>query len=187
MFKTVHGRNRGFQERAAICAPKLRRASLSTLRTSSAPPAASCPSASARSARAFRNEITPGNFTFRTREFEQMELRVLLQARHRSGVVRLLEGLLQATGCCRLGIKEENLRLRDHEQAELSFYSKRHHRHRVCLFPFADWGELWGIADRTNYDLSRHQEAIRARASSTSTPRPTSTISPMSVEPSLGC
>ena len=91
--------------------------------------------------KAFRNEITPGNFTFRTREFEQMECEFFCK-----------QWLLS------LGIQEENLRLRDHEPAELAFYS-RATTDIEYAFPFTDWGELWGIADRTNYDLGRHQEA----------------------------
>ena len=107
--------------------------------------------------KAFRNEITPGNFTFRTREFEQMECEFFCKP----GTD--LEWFAYWKDYCKnwlltLGIKEENLRLRDHEAAELAFYS-RATTDIEYAFPFTDWGELWGIADRTNYDLSRHQEA----------------------------
>ena len=107
--------------------------------------------------KAFRNEITPGNFTFRTREFEQMECEFFCKP----GTD--LEWFAYWKDYCKnwllsLGIKEENLRLRDHEPAELAFYS-RATTDIEYAFPFTDWGELWGIADRTNYDLSRHQEA----------------------------
>ena len=105
--------------------------------------------------KSFRNEITPGNFTFRTREFEQMELEFFCKP----GTD--LEWFQYWRSYCRdwllsLSMREENLRLRDHEPEELSFYSKATTDFEF-LFPFG-WGELWGIADRTDYDLSRHQE-----------------------------
>ncbi len=135
--------------------------------------------------KAFRNEITPGNFTFRTREFEQMECEFFCKP----GTD--LEWFAYWKDYCMnwllsLGIKEENLRLRDHEPAELAFYS-RATTDIEYAFPFTDWGELWGIADRTNYDLSRHQEASGKIAWSTSTPRRTSTTSPTSSSRPLGC
>ena len=104
--------------------------------------------------KSFRNEITPGNFTFRTREFEQMELEFFCKP----GTD--LEWFEYWRGFCRdwllsLGIKEEELRLRDHDPAELAFYSKGT-TDIEFLFPFG-WGELWGIADRTDYDLTQHQ------------------------------
>ena len=105
--------------------------------------------------KSFRNEITPGNFTFRTREFEQMELEFFCKPNTD------LEWFAYWKDYCRkwlfsLGMKEEELRFRDHDQAELSFYS-RATTDVEFLFPFG-WGELWGIADRTDYDLTRHQE-----------------------------
>ena len=105
--------------------------------------------------KSFRNEITPGNFTFRTREFEQMELEFFCKP----GTD--LEWFEYWRGFCRdwliaLGIKEEQMRLRDHDKEELSFYSNAT-TDIEFLFPFG-WGELWGIADRTDYDLNRHQE-----------------------------
>ncbi|MDR1157833.1 MAG: glycine--tRNA ligase [Oscillospiraceae bacterium] len=104
--------------------------------------------------KSFRNEITPGNFTFRTREFEQMELEFFC----RPGTD--LEWFVYWKDYCRqwllgLGLREENLRLRDHEQAELSHYSAATTDFEF-LFPFG-WGELWGIADRTDFDLTQHQ------------------------------
>ena len=104
--------------------------------------------------KSFRNEITPGNFTFRTREFEQMELEFFCEP----GTD--LEWFQYWRGFCRdwlqtLGIKEDEMRLRDHDPEELSFYSKGT-TDIEFLFPFG-WGELWGIADRTDYDLTRHQ------------------------------
>lgn len=104
--------------------------------------------------KSFRNEITPGNFTFRTREFEQMELEFFC----RPGTD--LEWFSYWRGFCRdwllnLSMQEENLRLRDHEAEELSHYSKATTDFEF-LFPFG-WGELWGVADRTDYDLTAHQ------------------------------
>ena len=104
--------------------------------------------------KSFRNEITPGNFIFRVREFEQMELEFFCQP----GTD--LEWFAYWRGFCKqwllnLGIKEENLRLRDHDPDELCFYSKATTDFEF-LFPFG-WGELWGVADRTDYDLTQHQ------------------------------
>ena len=104
--------------------------------------------------KSFRNEITPGNFIFRTREFEQMELEFFCQP----GTD--LEWFAYWRKFCHdwllnLGMKNENLRLRDHGSEELSFYSKATTDFEF-LFPFG-WGELWGIADRTDYDLTQHQ------------------------------
>ena len=131
-----------------------------------------------RSARAFRNEITPGNFTFRTREFEQMELEFFCKPGTDLEWFYLTGRTTAKTGCSHLGMKEENLRLRDHEQEELSFYSKAT-TDIEFLFPFG-WGELWGIADRTDYDLGQHSEHSGVKAWNTSIRNPTSTISPMS-------
>ena len=105
--------------------------------------------------KSFRNEITPGNFIFRTREFEQMECEFFCKP----GTD--LEWFYYWKDYCKnwllsLGMKEENMRLRDHRPEELSFYSKAT-TDIEYLFPFG-WGELWGIADRTDYDLGRHQE-----------------------------
>ena len=105
--------------------------------------------------KSFRNEITPGNFTFRTREFEQMELEFFCKPGTQTEWFEYwrkfcFEWLLS------LGIKEENLRLRDHDPEELSFYSD-HTTDIEYAFPFTDWGELWGIASRTDYDLTQHQ------------------------------
>ncbi len=104
--------------------------------------------------KSFRNEITPGNFVFRTREFEQMELEFFCKP----GTD--LEWFAYWKDYCHkfllnLGMKNENLRLRDHDPEELCFYSKATTDFEF-LFPFG-WGELWGIADRTDYDLSQHQ------------------------------
>ena len=105
--------------------------------------------------KSFRNEITPGNFIFRIREFEQMELEFFCKPDTD------LEWFQYWRTYCHdwlkgLNVREENLRLRDHEPEELSFYSKATTDFEY-LFPFG-WGELWGVADRTNYDLSQHQK-----------------------------
>lgn len=106
--------------------------------------------------KAFRNEITPGNFTYRMREFEQMEIEFFFKPGedekwfeyYKNDCMNFVKSL---------GIKEENLRYRDHEKEELAFYSKATTDIEYA-FPWG-WGELMGIASRTNYDLSRHQEA----------------------------
>ena len=105
--------------------------------------------------KSFRNEITPGNFIFRVREFEQMELEFFCQP----GTD--LEWFAYWRNFCHqwllsLGIKDENLRLRDHDPEELCSYSKATTDFEF-LFPFG-WGELWGVADRTDYDLTQHAE-----------------------------
>lgn len=105
--------------------------------------------------KSFRNEITPGNFIFRTREFEQMELEFFCKPGED------LEWFAYWRNYCKdwllnLGIKEDNIRLRDHEKEELSHYSNAT-TDIEFKFPFG-WGELWGIADRTDFDLKRHGE-----------------------------
>ena len=103
--------------------------------------------------KSFRNEITPGNFIFRTREFEQMELEFFISPGTN------MEWFSHWRGFCRdwllsLGLREESLKLRDHSREELSHYSNAT-TDIEFLFPFG-WGELWGIADRTDYDLKQH-------------------------------
>ena len=105
--------------------------------------------------KSFRNEITPGNFTFRTREFEQMELEFFCKPDTDLDWFNYWKDYC-ANFLYSLGMKKENLRLRDHEKEELAFYSKATTDFEY-LFPFG-WGELWGVADRTNYDLSKHSE-----------------------------
>ena len=135
--------------------------------------------------KSFRNEITPGNFTFRTREFEQMECEFFCQP----GTD--LEWFAYWKDFCKnwlisLGIQEDSLRLRDHEPAELAFYS-RATTDIEYQFPFGNgWGELWGIADRTNYDLGRHQEASGKSLEYYDQEKGEHYI-PYVIEPSLGC
>ncbi len=133
--------------------------------------------------KAFRNEITPGNFTFRTREFEQMELEFFCEP----GTD--LEWFKYWKDYCKnfllsLGMKEENIRLRDHSPEELVFYSKATTDIEFA-FPFG-WGELWGIADRTDYDLSRHMEHSKQDLMYQD-PITNEKFIPYVIEPSLGC
>ncbi|MDE6600272.1 MAG: glycine--tRNA ligase, partial [Oscillospiraceae bacterium] len=132
--------------------------------------------------KSFRNEITPGNFIFRVREFEQMELEFFCKP----GTD--LEWFQYWRGYCRdfllgLGIKEEHLRLRDHSPEELCFYSKATTDFEY-LFPFG-WGELWGVADRTDYDLTQH---IKTSGKSLEyfDPETNEKYVPYVIEPSLG-
>ena len=132
--------------------------------------------------RSFRNEITPGNFIFRTREFEQMELEFFCKP----GTD--LEWYEYWKDACKkflvsLGAKEENLRMREHSKEELSFYSKGT-TDIEYLFPFG-WGELWGIADRTDYDLSRHMEASKEDLTYLD-PETNEKYVPYCVEPAVG-
>ena len=132
--------------------------------------------------KSFRNEITPGNFIFRVREFEQMELEFFCKP----GTD--LEWFEYWRGFCRdwlysLGIKPENLRLRDHDPEELCFYSKATTDFEY-LFPFG-WGELWGIADRTDYDLTQHINTS-GKGLDYFDPETNERYIPYVIEPSLG-
>ncbi|CDA71643.1 glycine--tRNA ligase [Ruminococcus sp. CAG:579] len=132
--------------------------------------------------KSFRNEITPGNFIFRVREFEQMELEFFCKP----GTD--LEWFQYWRSYCKnfllsLGIKEENLRLRDHDAEELCFYSKATTDFEY-LFPFG-WGELWGIADRTDYDLTQHQNHS-GKSLEYFDPDDNTKYIPYVIEPSLG-
>ena len=132
--------------------------------------------------KSFRNEITPGNFTFRTREFEQMELEFFCKPGED------LEWFAYWRAFCRdwllgLGMKEENLRLRDHKPEELAHYSKATTDFEF-LFPFG-WGELWGVADRTDFDLKAHQ-TTSGESMDYIDPVTNERFIPYVVEPSLG-
>ncbi len=132
--------------------------------------------------KSFRNEITPGNFTFRTREFEQMELEFFCEPDTD------LEWFAYWKKFCidwllSLGMKEEEMRVRDHDPEELSFYSKAT-TDIEFLFPFG-WGELWGIADRTDYDLTQHQNVSKQDMTYFDDTKNEKYI-PYVVEPSLG-
>lgn len=132
--------------------------------------------------KSFRNEITPGNFTFRTREFEQMELEFFCKP----GTD--LEWFEYWRSYCHqwllgLSIADEHLRLRDHAKEELAFYSKATTDFEY-LFPFG-WGELWGVADRTDYDLKQHIEYSKDDLSYFD-PETNEKYVPYCVEPSLG-
>ena len=108
--------------------------------------------------KAFRNEITPGNFIFRTREFEQMELQFFCKPGTDMEWFEFWRTFVKDF-LIELGLKEENLRARDHGQDELSFYSKGTTDYEY-RFPFG-WGELWGVANRTDYDLTQHMNHSR--------------------------
>ena len=132
--------------------------------------------------KSFRNEITPGNFIFRTREFEQMEMEFFCKPGED------MQWFEYWRGFCRdwllsLGIKEDNLRLRDHKAEELSHYSKATTDFEF-LFPFG-WGELWGIADRTDFDLKAH-EATSGESMEYIDPLTNERFIPYVVEPSVG-
>ncbi len=132
--------------------------------------------------KSFRNEITPGNFIFRVREFEQMELEFFCKP----GTD--LEWFDYWRSYCRdwlysIGLKEENVRLRDHDAEELCFYSKATTDFEY-LFPFG-WGELWGVADRTDYDLTQHTNTS-GKALDYFDPTTNERYIPYVIEPSLG-
>ena len=132
--------------------------------------------------KSFRNEITPGNFIFRVREFEQMELEFFCKPGSE------LEWFQYWRSFCRdwllsLGMTEENLRLRDHDPEELCFYSKATTDFEF-LFPFG-WGELWGVADRTDYDLTQHQNTS-GKDLTYFDPETNERYIPYVIEPSLG-
>ncbi len=132
--------------------------------------------------KSFRNEITPGQFIFRVREFEQMELEFFCKP----GTD--LEWFDYWRTYCKdfllsLGIKEENLRLRDHAKEELAFYSKATTDFEF-MFPFG-WGELWGVADRTDYDLNQHMKTS-GKSLEYFDPETNEKYIPYVIEPSLG-
>ena len=132
--------------------------------------------------KSFRNEITPGNFIFRVREFEQMELEFFCKPGTE------LEWFKYYKEQCKnfllsLGVKEENLRLRDHSQEELCFYSNAT-TDIEYKFPFG-WGELWGIASRTDYDLKQH-EKFSGVSQNYLDPETNEKYIPYVIEPSLG-
>jgi glycyl-tRNA synthetase len=132
--------------------------------------------------KSFRNEITPGNFIFRTREFEQMELEFFCAPGED------LEWFAYWKDYCHkfllsLGMKDENIRLRDHEKEELAHYSNAT-TDIEFLFPFG-WGELWGVADRTDFDLKQHMEHS-GKDLSYQDPETNEKFVPYCIEPSLG-
>ena len=133
--------------------------------------------------RAFRNEITPGNFTFRTREFEQMELEFFCKPGTDLEWFKYWKDYCE-NWLLSLGMKKENIRLRDHSKEELVFYSKATTDIEYA-FPFG-WGELWGVADRTDYDLKKHEEHSKEDMSYLDTETNEKYV-PYCIEPSLGC
>ena len=132
--------------------------------------------------KSFRNEITPGNFVFRTREFEQMELEFFCKPGTDLEWFNFWRNYC-AEWLYNLGMTKENLRLRDHSPEELCFYSKGT-TDIEFLFPFG-WGELWGIADRTDYDLTQHQN-VSGESMEYFDAEANEKYIPYVVEPSLG-
>ncbi len=132
--------------------------------------------------KSFRNEITPGNFTFRTREFEQMELEFFCNPKEEMQWFNYWKDTCE-NFLLSLGMTREHMRLRDHEPEELSFYSNAT-TDIEFLFPFG-WGELWGIADRTDYDLSAHMDASGENFTYQD-PITNEKYVPYCIEPSLG-
>ena len=133
--------------------------------------------------KSFRNEITPGNFTFRTREFEQMELEFFCKPGSDLEWYEYWKKYCE-NWLLNLGMKKENLRLREHSKEELSHYSKGT-TDIEFLFPFG-WGELWGIADRTDFDLKQHMEFSKEDFNYLDQETGEKYI-PYCIEPSLGC
>ncbi|WP_373128820.1 glycine--tRNA ligase [Dielma fastidiosa] len=135
--------------------------------------------------KSFRNEITPGNFIFRTREFEQMELEFFCQPGtdlewyefYKNACMNFLTNL---------GIKAENLRFRDHDAKELAFYSKGTCDIEYNFGSQIGWGEIWGIADRTDYDLRQHQETSK-KSLEYLDPATNEKYLAYCIEPSVGC
>ena len=136
--------------------------------------------------KAFRNEITPGNFTYRTREFEQMEIEYFIKPGDKKETKRVFEEWKKdatdwiTTG---LGVKKDNLRFREHDQKELSHYSSM----TVDIeykFPFG-WGELMGIADRGQFDLTQHEKYSKEDLKYTD-PMTNEKYLPAVIEPSFG-
>ena len=132
--------------------------------------------------KSFRNEITPGNFIFRIREFEQMELEFFCKPGTDMDWFYYWKDYCKQF-ILKLGISEENIRLRDHSAEELSFYSTAT-TDIEFLFPFG-WGELWGIADRTDYDLTQHQ-THSGKSLEYFDPETNERYVPYVIEPSLG-
>ncbi|MCL2383424.1 MAG: glycine--tRNA ligase [Oscillospiraceae bacterium] len=132
--------------------------------------------------KSFRNEITPGNFIFRVREFEQMELEFFCKPDTDLEWYEYWKEFCE-NWLLELGMKKENIRFRDHTPEELSFYSKAT-TDIEFLFPFG-WGELWGIADRTDYDLKQHMEHSKEDFNYLD-PETNERYVPYCVEPSLG-
>lgn len=132
--------------------------------------------------KSFRNEITPGNFTFRTREFEQMEMEFFCTAEESKSWFEYWRSFCY-NWLISLNMKPEELRLRDHDPKELAFYSDATTDFEF-LFPFG-WGELWGIANRTTYDLNQHMTHSKKDLSYTD-PHTNEKFVPYVIEPSLG-
>ncbi|MFA6755131.1 MAG: glycine--tRNA ligase [Bacilli bacterium] len=132
--------------------------------------------------KAFRNEITPGNFTFRMREFTQMEMEFFCKPGTDLDWFKYWKNF-SISFVKSLGVKDDKLRFRDHEPQELAFYSKGT-TDIEYLFPFG-WGEIWGIADRTDYDLTKHMK-FSGESLEYLDPETNEKYTPYVIEPSLG-
>lgn len=132
--------------------------------------------------KSFRNEITPGNFIFRTREFEQMELEFFCKPGEEIKWFDYWKNYCK-DWLLSLSVKEENLRMRDHEKEELSHYSNATTDFEY-LYPFG-WGELWGVASRTDFDLTQHQK-VSKKSMEYFDPDTNERYIPYVVEPSVG-
>jgi glycyl-tRNA synthetase len=134
--------------------------------------------------KAFRNEITPGNFTFRTREFEQMEIEYFVEPTHAAKAFDEWKQLVW-DWYVDLGLNQKSLRIREHEKDELAFYSSR----TIDIeyqFPWG-WGELFGLANRADYDLKQHEKSTGEDLKYIDPDDPKKRFTPHVVEPSFGC
>ena len=183
MFKTFQGGNGGQLPRKSICARRRRRGSLSISKMCCAPPAKSLPFGIGQIGKSFRNEITPGNFIFRIREFEQMELEFFCMPGEDLEWFSYWKEF-----CIKFSIlyrpqKRKASSLRDHDKAELSHYSNAT-TDIEFRYPFGV-KELWGIADRTDFDLKAHAKES-GEALEYMDPTTGQKVVPYCIEPSVG-
>ena len=172
----------------ALPAPRDRAGHLHQLRQRAADAARKKPPFGiAQIGKSFRNEITPGNFIFRTREFEQMEMEFFVEPGTDEEWHEYWIDERAATGTSTSASTRTNLRLYEHPQGEAVALLQAHRRHRVPLqFAGSEWAELEGIANRTDFDLKTHSRALRARTCRTSTRPPASATCPYVIEPAAG-
>lgn len=182
MFKTQQGVTED-SERAIYMRPETAQGIFVNFKNVVASSRARLPFGIAQIGKAFRNEITPGNFTFRTREFEQMEVEYFCTEKDWEKIYAALE-----KDCwdffLQLGIEKKHMRWREHGQEELSHYSKMT-KDIEYKFPW-DWGELMGLAYRTDYDLAQHQK-FSGESMEYTDPETNEKFIPHCIEPSFGC
>ena len=185
MFKTYPGRYRGREATSCISARRPRRASSSTSRTLQRTTRRKLPFGVCQVGKSFRNEITPGNFIFRIREFEQMELEFFCKPGTDLEWFSYWRDLLPRVAARASASRTSTCACATTSRRSCRIYSKATTDFEY-LFPFG-WGELWGVADRTDYDLTRASEAPPARDLDISRPGArTSSYIPYVIEPSLG-